>query len=389
MRNYKIIWLSLLCGTLVSCITPYEPEGIITTSGMLVVEGNIIEPYGTTIKLSRTKALNTTGYYEYINSALVTISCDDGTRYTAELKKEGEYIVPGTYIVTEKITFTPGATYTLDITTENNHYLSDPIPPLRTPEIEDVNWIIRQEEKQVDIRVSTSDPKGKIMHYRWICEEDWEYTAPQYATHRWNPALEIIEPVSEQGVNTYYCWDKRHSNAFALGSTDKLSSATIKNNTVLQLKGDTTTRFLYLYSVLVKQYAITREAYNYFDNLQKNIKETGSVFAPQPTELPGNMHNTANPEEVVIGFVTASTETSRRLYIPAEEVPEMKAYYYCEEEAIAPSFQAMDLYATHWRIAYLVDAASGMYKWLLARCIECTELGGTKNKPDWWPNDHQ
>jgi hypothetical protein len=386
MRNYKIIALSLLCITLASCITPYEPGEVTPTSGMLVVEGSIIEPYGTTIQLSRTKALNTTDAYEYINTASVTISCSDGTHYTATLKKEGDDIVPGTYIVNEKITFTPGTTYTLDIKTENDLYQSDPIPPLRTPEIEDVNYITRQEGKQVDIRVSTSDPKGEITHYRWACEEDWEYTAPEYATHRWNPELEIIEPLSKQGLNTYYCWDKGHSTTFALGSADKLTSTTLKNITVLQVQGEKTTRFQYLYSVLVKQYAITKEAYDYFGNLQKNIEETGSIFAPQPTELAGNIHNTAHPEEVVIGFVTASTETSRRLYIPAEEVPEMKTYYYCGEEASGSALGAKYLYESHWRIA---EPKGEGYRWLMIRCVECTELGGTKNKPAWWPNDHQ
>jgi hypothetical protein len=354
---------------------------------MLVVEGNIIEPYGTTIRLSRTKALNATDSYEHINSALITISCDDGTRYyTAELKKEGDGIVPGTYTVNEKIVFTRGTTYTLNIKIGDQQYQSNPVTPLHAPEIEDVNYITRNDGRQVDIRVSTSDPAGEIMYYRWACEEDWEYTAPEYATHRWNPELKVIEQLSKEGVNTYYCWDKGHSVAFALGRTDKLASATLKNNTVLQLQGGTT-RFLYLYSVLVKQYAITKEAYDYFSNLQKNIEDAGSVFAPQPTELSGNIHNMANPEEVVIGFVTASTETSRRLYIPAEEVPGMNVYYYCEEEMTGLSSQAIDLYATHWRILNRIDRDK--YIWLLARCVECTELGGTKDKPDWWPNDHQ
>jgi hypothetical protein len=353
---------------------------------MLVVEGNIMEPYGTIIRLSRTKALNTTDAYEHISSALITISCDDGTHYTAELKKEGDDIVPGTYTINEKIAFTRGTAYTLNIRIGDKQYQSDPITPLRTPEIEDVNYITRNDGKQVDIRVSTSDPEGEIKYYRWACDEDWEYTAPEYATHRWNPELEVIEPLSRQGVNTYYCWDKGHSTTFALGSTDKLTSAILKNNTILQLQGGTT-RFLYLYSVLVRQYAITKEAYEYFGNLQKNIEEAGSVFAPQPTELSGNIHNIAHPEEVVIGFVTASTETSRRLYIPAEELPAMKTYYYCEDDATGGASEAIRLYASHWRIAYPINTSR--YRWLLIRCVECMELGGTKDKPDWWPNDHQ
>jgi hypothetical protein len=324
--------------------------------------------------------------YQPVYSALVTISGDDGTHYTAEPKNEGDYIVSGIYTINEKIAFTRGTAYTLHIRIGDKQYQSDPIIPLRTPEIEDVNYITRNNGTQVDIRVSTSDPTGEIMYYRWACDEDWEYTAPEYATHRWNPELEIIEPLSDQGVNTYYCWDKGHSTSFALGSADKLASATLKNNTVLQLQWGTT-RFLYLYSVLVKQYAITKEAYEYFDNLQKNIEDAGSIFAPQPTELSGNIHNTADPEEHVIGFVTASTETSRRLYIPAEEVPAMKTYYYCEEDMIGGAAEAIDLYASYWRIAYSVD--TDIYRWLLARCVECTALGGTKDKPDWWPNDHQ
>ena len=64
-------------------------------------------------------------------------------------------------------------------------------------------------------------------------------------------------------------------------------------------------RFSYIYSVLVHQYALDRKAFEYFQNIQKQIEDMGGLFAPQPTEIKGNITCLTHPEEIVIGYINA------------------------------------------------------------------------------------
>src|SRR5690606_13165967 len=72
------------------------------------------------------------------------------------------------------------------------------------------------------------------------------------------------------------------------------------------------------YSILVKQYAQSLEAYTFY----KIVKELGSVgnllSQGQPGYVAGNMVSEANPEEKVLGFFEASSMTSKRIYFNYE-----------------------------------------------------------------------
>ena len=50
----------------------------------------------------------------------------------------------------------------------------------------------------------------------------------------------------------------------------------------------------------------------------------GSLFDSQPSQLKGNIFNVTNPDEMVIGFVSAGTITEKRIYINNFEIPSFK-----------------------------------------------------------------
>ena len=65
--------------------------------------------------------------------------------------------------------------------------------------------------------------------------------------------------------------------------------------------------------------------------MKKNTEDIGSFFGPLPSELKGNIHCLTNPEEPVIGFVTSSAATQKRIFIDASQVSNWLHYYSCEE----------------------------------------------------------
>jgi hypothetical protein len=228
-----------------ACITPFEPTYLAESNEILVVEGMILEDSATIIKLSRSKALDAEeGDYRYVTDAAVVILCSDGT--TIPLRWNG---VNGEYIPVSDIRFKDGATYALEILADDRVYRSDNLMSLRTPPIDDISHITRNDGTQVDIRISTHDPEGKTEYYRWAYEEDWEVKAEYAALLRYDPERKtVVEQTLETSNNRYYCWGRNISNTIILGNAQNIEGAVIKDHILLQLsQSDAESRFSYLY----------------------------------------------------------------------------------------------------------------------------------------------
>ena len=372
----------------IGCIEPYEPVGVQDTAGILVVEGMILEK-GTTIKLSKTIRLDSTlrkaSNQNAVRNARVQV-IDDAKNIiaTAEPQIINGKINPGVYVVNGEIMFNPETKYALDIQIENKKYQSAFVSPVYTPEIDEITW--RQNaDKSMDVMVSTHDPENKITYFRWAFEEDWEYHAWYFGSYLFIPSNGAIIEQSLFGPNNrFYCWNSDVSKSILLGTSDKHTEATIKNRKIHNFQPNNS-RFSFLYSIFVKQYGIDKEAYSYFDNLQKNIDLCGSFFAPQPTELRGNIKCISHPDEPVIGYIIATQEVASRIYIDMVRI-EGEDLYPCGE---TKNYRASELHEAYQMGYGISHTDMGLFVCVPIRCVDCTMRGGTKNKPDFWPNDHQ
>jgi len=374
------------------CITPYEPEIKEDVSGILVVEGFIQEQYNTIVKLSKAKPISSKLQTEAVEGTIV-ILCDDGTRYSMEPMKEKGEIVPGSYVAASPVTFDMNAKYALHITTGGKEYQSEFVAPVKTPPIDEVTWIEDKENEQVEIFVSTHDPANRISCYQWMYDEDWEHISNLYADFWYDPIRnEVVQINLWEPNNIYHCWKSARSNKLIIGNAEDLVDYTIKDQRVAKIDVyENDDRFNYLYGFNVKQYGLTTEAYTYYKNLETNLEETGSLFAAQPTELEGNITCISDPKEVAIGYIAAATESTMRIFIPAENLETITTAFEDCDDAVEMGIGFTDYegmaraYKNEYRVR-MID--KGGYRWSPARCIDCTFRGGSKNKPDFWPNDH-
>ena len=379
----SIILCCLCIIILTRCITPYEPSGVANSGGLLVVEAYIIAPTGSSIKISRTNGLQDEGDYEKVSDAQISVINDRGEIVAIAI--EGEM---GEYRIIDPVEFVANTKYALDIKIGNENYRSSFEEPLITPQIDELNWVSKNGGYEVDILLSTSDPLQQTGYYLWRYEEDWEYTSRLHSPERWDPYRGLVLTTNRD--NAYYCWDSDYSRSFILGDTKKLHEGRLRDKVILNIKADNI-RFSYLYSILVKQYAVPYGAYKYYDNMYKNINESGGLFAPMPTEMDGNITNLTNPEESVIGYVLMSTETSKRIFIYGTEAPYMYRPHSgeCEQEPIYPEDDVSSprvAYAGGWGISNVRD--DGTYEYRRLRCLDCRTKISSKNKPDFWPTDH-
>ena len=390
--KFLLICCSAILYLLSSCIVPFEPQGIKETGAILVVEGMILEK-GTMIKLTRTVSMYTdasdSARIDWVYGAHVHV-IDDRNNVVAIAEPQIKDGTPGiVYAVPGEIVFIPGTKYALAIQVGEKHYQSAFVSPVRTPEIDEISWR-KNTNGSMDIMVSTHDQENNTEYYCWAFEEDWEYRSLQYGELRYEPATgEIIEQSLFSPINRYYCWGSDKSKSIILGTTDKLTETTKKNQIIHNFKTNNT-RFSYLYSILVKQYGIDSEAYTYLDNLRKNIELSGSLFAPLLSEVRGNITCLSNPDEPVIGYIAAANEVSARIFIDMDLIGG-EDLYDCgykgsSQRTTYKIFELGDAYAAGLGIHYY---DLGIYYCSPIRCVDCTWRGGTKNKPDFWPNDHQ
>ena len=398
MKIYKYILICLIGIILfpTSCIIPFEPKGIRDTRGILVVEGIIMES-GTTIKISRTVSMydnsseNSFPEESGVFDAHVNVIDDENNLIAiAELQIDDGKT---SYIVSDSILFTPQRKYAIDIQIGDKRYQSAFVSPVRTPEIDEISWQ-KKIDGSMDIMVSTHDPENQNKYYCWSFEEEWEIRSLQFGAYRYEISSgELIEQSLFTPNNRYYCWASDKSKSFILGSSDKLTEATIKDKTIQNFPTNNT-RFSYLYSILVKQYALDKDAYMYFDNIKKNIEQSGSLFAPLLAETKGNITCITNPEEPVIGYIASANEVSARVFIDMQMIGG-EDIYNCNYNASAAGQSEKTAYRIYeLEFAYaaglgIVYVEQGIFHCSPIRCVDCTKRGGTKNKPDFWPNDHQ
>jgi len=119
--------------------------------------------------------------------------------------------------------------------------------------------------------------------------------------------------------------------------------------------------------------------------MKKNTEDIGSFFGPLPSELKGNVHCVTNPDEPVIGFVTSSSVTQKRIFINSSEVSNWSSYFYCEEVLVRNHpdsiTQAVNL---GWIPIHYSLFPDNKYIFTTPYCGDCISRGGANVRPAYW-----
>jgi hypothetical protein len=127
----------------------------------------------------------------------------------------------------------------------------------------------------------------------------------------------VARPLDKQ---IYQCFANDISTSILLGSTAKLTQDVVYQNPVIFIPS-TSEKIGVRYSILLRQYALTSEAFKFWTSLKKNTEQLGSIFDAQPSQINGNIHNLNNPAEAVVGYISTSTVQTKRIFIDDTELP--------------------------------------------------------------------
>ena len=381
-----VVCFGMTC-VFLGCLEPYDAPEIFGEADMLVVDGFLNSSEGNVrVKLTRAAGLSSDGAFPAESSASVTLQDEDGSSYDLAEQSPGTYELSG-------IVVNLSSRYRLFIRTANSQeYASDFVSIKETPPIDSVTW--RATDDGVFVEVNSHDDDDNTRYYRWDFVETWQYHAA--VASEW--LVENKEPryrKSEEYI--YMCWNTDLSTKILIGSTDRLERDVIDHFPLTFIHRDDK-RISIKYSTLVKQRAISKEEYKFFEQLQQTTESIGSIFDPQPGQVTGNIHSISSTDAPPLGIFSAGNTQSKRMYIDFNNLPIHLQRYspdfsclvdtvciYQNTGATCARF-ASDLDGTEYLGAAIYKGRL-FYGWTLssARCADCRSAGGVLTKPDFWP----
>jgi hypothetical protein len=381
-NNYITIFFlpALLNGF--ACRQPYLPPVAKADLGYLVVDGIIIDGQDSTIiNLSRTQNI-TDSTYRVSNpepGAVVSVVGANGDSYNLTEQSSGRY-------VTDQLALNANELYRLKIVTTNGkQYLSDSVPVKQTPPIDSVFW--RQDSVGVNIYLTTHDPSNNTRFYRWNYAETWEYTAFRESDFDWINNQTVLRDSTTQ---IYHCWSSENSSSITIGSSAKLSQDVISQDLLTEIPTESE-KLNKEYSILVNQYAITADEFDYLQTTKTYTEELGGLFDPQPSRLTGNIHCVSNPAEPVLGYINASSVSSARIFIHFVELTKWNytPYYSgdpCRDTLVPSNNLNSFLPATGQRFYVFIAKTTIGNDYILTTvfCGDCRIHGGSNIKPAFW-----
>lgn len=360
-----------------ACVEPFEPPVQDKDVNFLVVDGFLNTTNGNAnVKLSRASVLHEAVSTIPEENALVEIEDNNGNRYSlaplglgvynsthAEINLTGEYRI---YIRTA----------------DGKEYNSKYVTPKIAPPIDELSWVGTADG--VYVLLDTHDDSKQSRYYRWEFVETWEYRAPissDFIMENGEPRYRLPE---EQ---IWICYRSLPSSQIMTTSTVRLSEDRV-NDFPLTFLPRATSKLGVRYSILVRQFAMTQEAFDYWEELKKTTESLGGLFDPQPGKVTGNVSNIADDNEVVIGYFDAGSASEQRLFIRFSDLPThlkfTTPFATCVEESIGVNEVATlsPLYLLTSQITEGITVIG--YRYTTTACADCRYQGGSIIKPEFW-----
>ena len=338
-------FVSLLLLLLASCIKRYDPNITNLDAVKYVVTGGVYKGMPTQIVTITQTTPIATPKFEPVDGCVVTIIEGNGNTYLANCFWNGKYeaIIPENELV-------PGNKFKVDILVNGGtHIVSDFDQIQDCPEVDSVYYLRKDiptsnphfPTKGIQFYADFNSEGLPCRNYRFEAVETWEYTAnfaPPFLRTCW-----VTSPVR---------------SVFTLTTTDQTQNI-YKLYPLYFVDNYSSQRLRYMYSMLFSQYSLSDAAYTYWEKMRLNFSDQGGLYENQPEQIEGNLHNLSDPTQKVLGFFSASTRKSKRIFV--SHVPGLLIEYYDCPPVVWPEI-------------------------LNPECEDCmAKVGGTNIKPSFWP----
>lgn len=324
----ELIYILSFAVLLVSCEEYYKPD-LESAPGMLVVESHLTNnPDQNFVKLSKTLDFYSTSQAEKISGAKVELIEIGGQTSKATEMSTGYFTFPTTPV--------SGKKYLLRITYQKDIFESEPVimPPLPT-----IDTLYTRHTIVKSYRTDTYGSPTQIEDPgRDICIDAPITSSLEYYRFNWRAIIQWMynppAPPLEFPPPPYFGWISRSQEGLfnIAGPKEFSSSDQVKSHPVLFLGYDnrayldSTEQVYYGWIIIIDQYGIPKESYDFHDKLNKQISAEGSLFDPVLTQVYGNIHCKTDPGKIAVGFFDLNSYRQYRYYLYLGRSQDSKIY---------------------------------------------------------------
>lgn len=390
--NFCVLFLAI------SCIEPFDIKTINFESA-LVIEAVITDEYTyQTISINRTFPIDSN---ELINEKSADVKVIDDQQNIFQFKEQK----PGEYVSINKFKALPNVNYQLQITTLNGKsYTSENVQLTNRTEINDIK--IKKDvddnnyEKGIHILINSLNSSNNTQYYRYEYEETYKVIAPN-----WSPRELIVKSntipyevelvYKDPNVNDRVCYASNFSKGIIQVQTDNLTEDNVSDFDLVYIERNDV-KLWYTYSILVKQYTQSREAYNFYKLLDELSISNDLFSQKQPGFVSGNI-SSESINEKVIGIFEISSLAQKRIFLNRYDLFRSgKPSVACYDIMYAPELENGKLTAMlnsgDFKFYLEKDPTldidqpiigDGDYYLIESKCADC-RLSGSNIKPDFW-----
>lgn len=404
LKWQKLLVLIGLVSFLYTCIEPIPATIGEDSNSLLVVDALISDEYiNYQVQLSR--SLSNIDQ-EVVPETGATVSVEDDRGVIANFTETEDGLYESNRDLFQGV---PGRSYTLHIRTKNgNIYVSDPCVMTKPSSVDSIYYIPGNDPDSVAensftglrLFVDGHADDNEIEYLRWTYKEDWKFAIPF--------GNEVEVPLPDGGWEPYeprkYCWKSDVSHDINILAFSSQSEKSVKDKELFFIDSKNTDKLVQRYSVLVRQYSISKEEYEFWRKLEESNTNVGNIFGEQPYTIRGNVKNITNPDEQVLGYFSVGGCATRRLYIDNAEIrpyrlPYDDYYNSCTFDSLMFNELNMSIYEVYenyvlndfynYDLAFYILESHSMSTRPIGlavstpQCCDCS-LQGDLNKPDFW-----
>jgi len=388
---------------LYSCVKEYWPDLDSSSENLLVVDGKITnDPGPYTVILSRSSSVQNPKFIPVTNALVFIISGSGAQELLTETSA-------GVYKTSENgIQGVIGQKYKLHVATSDKVYTSEfetLLPPVGLSSVtyKDETQIVgntsHEEERGYQFYLTTEIAASDNNYYFWELEETFEYHSAYDIHFYYNGILLPPDEDHPLGLQTtinpdtlFFCWKTDHLKERYTYNTEHLSTPVLIEFPLhfIPLYDE---RLQVKYSLLVKQYTVSRKAQTFYKALVEQNSNQDGLITRQPYQVRGNMRNTKDATEPVLGyFMTAGVSDGPRIFVDAPLIHNPGCIWDTVTWHIQRYIDIADqdewpLYFTYVYFDNPIDplgeeieALALMHK----HCMDCTLKGGVAIKPEFW-----
>lgn len=404
-------------GVLWGCIDPFAFETE-TFQDALVIEASLTnEMKRHQVKLSRAVRFEDSISAPERNAQVRIL---DDMENTFEFRE----VEAGRYAASSEFAAQKGRAYTLVIqTADGTVYRSNPEQIVAEAEIAALyadRETNDQGEDGIFVYADSFDSSGEAQYYRYEYEETYKIVAPNWVPlefqltnyepcnpDTYDPNIIYDLEIAKRAHEEQTCYNTVASTDITLASSAGLSERRVERFPVRFIPG---TDFIltHRYSILVKQFVQSGDAFSYYQSLD-NFSSSTSIFTEiQPGLLEGNITAENDEDQIVLGYFEVASVSEKRIFFGYRDFyPDAPFPLYVSNcvpftaplEHVSYCFEDIDLFTGPCQESLIERMArdaiafldvnipdvecEGPYTVVARECGDCTALGSNVI-PDFW-----